>query len=325
MARVEKYIGQRLRITEVHGDLMYKGYGPSIHMPAVLWSDSEPWLPAMAYLRKKAFDSHATGGSPTTIVLHATALAAYATFLEGSEDLSRDCLPEDRSLRPTYRYRGHLIGRVNARNLARSTAANHISVLTAFYAWAAHQGYLVQSAQPYKPRQVAVRYTDVIGQDRVKVVTTSDLAIRRPSVASHGVEEGCKPLRMADRDRVLAIAKDHFRPEFELVLKVGFFTGMRLGTILGLTYTTLRHHFPSQDIPSWISINVGPEHGIATKRGVTYAPSMPAPLFEELITYCRSVRRAIRGKNASLEDKDLVLLNKNGGRLTTRSFPPRRT
>lgn len=290
-----------------------------VEMPAIIWSDGEPWLPAMAYLREKAHEAYATGGSTKTVMLHANALAAYASWLE-REELDWSHFPEDRSLRPTYRYRGHVMDRIRDQTLARSTAANHMSVLRAFYGWAAYVGYLHRSAEPYRPRVVAVRYADAIGRERVTSVVSSDLAIRRGKQSRRGVEEGCVPLRRADRDALLGIAAEHFRPEFVLALKLGFYSGMRLGTILGLTHTALRKHFPSREMPDWFSISVGPEHGIPTKAGVTYHPSMPEPLLRELLTYCRSGRRDARTKKAAPEHKDLVLLSKDGEPLSTRSF-----
>jgi integrase len=320
VARVEAYAGQRLRIEQVDGRVEYYPHGQKIEMPAVIWSDGEPWLAPTVYLRRKAFQAAASGGSQTTITQHAAALSAYATYLE-SENLDWRVFPEDRSLRPTYRYRGHVLARCNAKDLARSTAANHMSVLRAFYAWAMRSGALNdQSVQPFRSRQIMVRYADQMGLERSTMVTSSDLAIKRPKVARRGVEEGCMPLRRADRDQLLRICRDYFRVEFQLVMKLGFFSGMRLGTIIGLTHTAIRHHFPSPDLPGWCAISVGPEHGIPTKKAVTYHPSMPEPLLRELLDYSHSVRRAVRQRSASKVDQDLLFLNVRGRHLTIRSF-----
>lgn len=320
MARVETYIGRRLRAVQCGRRVKYLPHGPKIEMPAVLWMSEEPWLAATVYLRRKAFEVEAMGGSQKTISVHATALAAYATFLE-SNNLAWDDFPEDKSLRPTYRYRGYLLGRCGAKDLARSTAANQISVLRNFHGWALHTGALSNlNARPYQPRHVAVRYTDGVGLQKAKIVLSSDLAIKRPTVERRGVEEGCSPLRMADRDHVLRICRQHFRDEFNLVMKLGFFAGLRSGTIVGLTHIALRNHFPSPDIPGWKAISVGTEYGIPTKGGVGYHPSMPEPLLLELLEYCRSVRRARRVKCADAVDRDLVFLGNRGQRFSNRSF-----
>lgn len=321
MATVEMYPAHRHAIEIVDGRIRWSTNGAAIEAPAVIWSGGEAWLAALAYCREKAFYAHSMGGSPTTIKVHATALAAYATFLE-SEELPWDVFPQDRSLRPTYRYRGHVMRRVEAKTLARSTAASHMSVLRLFYAWAVHSGALAdRSAEPYVARQARIRYTDRVGLERATVVVTSDLAIRRANRANPGVEDGCMPLRMGDRDQVLAICQKHFRPEFQMAMKLGLYSGMRIGTILGLTHTTLRKHFPSTDMPSgWFSVSVGPEHGVSTKGGVTYHPSMPEWLLKELLQYCKSVRRGVREKHAADQNKDLVFLNFQGRPLNNRSF-----
>lgn len=320
MARVEKYVGHWLEIDDVGGRVAYRRQGPGIEMPAVIWANGECWLAASVYLRRKAFDVAAAGGSHTTVESHATALGAYATFLE-SENLDWAVFPESKSLRPTYRYRGYVLGRCQNGSLTRSTAANHMSVLRAFYEWAMQSGVLIdQQIEPFRTRQVAVRYTDQVGLEQTKIVLTSDLAIKRPALARCGVEEGCTPLRLADRDQVVRICREHFRKEFQLVMELGFFSGIRLGTILGLTHTALRRHFPSSDIPNWFAISVGPDHQIPTKKGVNYFPSIPAPLLRELLDYCTSVRRAQRQRKASHSDRDLVFLSAQGRRLNTRSF-----
>lgn len=320
MARVERYVGQRLVVGTKDGKTIYEPKGPTINMPAVAWSDGSPWLAATVYLRRKAFEIDAMGGSQKTVAVHATALAAYGSFLE-DEALPWNCFPEDKSLRPTYRYRGWALKRCDAKELARSTAANHMSVLRAFYAWAFyHRAVSADQAAPYIPRKIAVRYSDSVGLQHSKIVLSSDLAIKRPSVARRGVEEGCAPLRMTDRDNVLRICKEHFRIEFSLAIKLGFFCGLRFGTICGLTHQCLRAHFPSPDIPGWRTISVGPQYGIPTKGNVNYYPSMPEPLLLELLAYCTSVRRGRRERKAKDGDRDLVFISSKGNQLTNRSF-----
>lgn len=320
MAYIETYKGQRLKISVVADKVKYDPQGRVVKMHAVIRDDHEPWLTACAYLRQKALEALAAGSSQSTVQRHAEALRSYAEFLE-SEGLEWNVLPEDKSLRPTYRYRGHALGRCAQSKLARSTASNHMSVLRCFYGWAMRCGALdARSHAPYRQKVVSIRYTDKIGLEKARTVISSDLAIRRPRVDAGGVEDGCMPLRLSVRDQVLRICRDNFRPEFDLAMKLGFYSGLRIGSIVGLTHKAIRKHFPSPEIPGWFAINVGPKHGIPTKGGVNYTASMPDWLLRELLAYGTSVRRAIRVKKADEENADLLFLNLSGERMNHKTF-----
>lgn len=318
MARTVQYIAQRLEYEFAEGELRSELHGNHLAMPAIVWKSGALWLDATAYLRSKAWHQNSIGGSQQTVASHAFTLTAYANFLE-VEKLSWCDFSDDRSP-PTYRFRGHVLRLCDERRLARSTAAKHMGVLRQFYEWAQVNFLVDRASKPYRAKQVAVRFTDNIGLSHSKLVRTSDLAIRAPRAASRAPEDGAHPIRLAQRDQLLSIAANHFRAEFNLVLKLGFLTGMRIGTIIGLTYSSLRNCFPSRELPGWYSIEVGPKAGIPTKGGVSYYPSIPKPLLAELLNYCKLPRRALRQRNARLEDRDLVFLNFRGKRMTSGSF-----
>ncbi|HBS82383.1 hypothetical protein ACTXPD_16465 [Vreelandella alkaliphila] len=322
MAKVEWYRGQRLKIGVANEAVQYDPQGGIIDMPAIIQTDGSVWVAATIYLRRKSHEAEATGASQKTVEKHAAALASYCSFLE-TEDLQWNEIPKEKSQRPTYRYRGHVMRRINASELARSTGAHNMSVIRAFYLWAIHTRILDATAsEPFINLEVTVRITNRFGLERSLRVLTSDLAIRRNTVAQKGVEEGCIPIKISDRNKLLLICEEYFRLEFCLFMKCGFFSGMRNGSIINLTHKALRNHFPSSEIPGWYAISIGPEYGIATKGGVTYHPSMPEPLLRELLQYCMSVRRLARVKKADNDLKDLIFLNQFGKPLTTRSFGP---
>lgn len=292
------------------------------HAPAVLWESNELWLEASVYLRRKALYIASTGGSQLTTTSHASSLSAYAQFLE-EHDLEWSSFPEDRSERPTYRFRGYLLAQVDVGQMARSTAARHVSVIKQFYQWARANCALGWAVEPYRTRQVEVRFTNSVGLTGRKSVETTDLAIRATRVKSGGLEDGVHPIKLGERNQLMQIAHQNFRPEFVLILKLGFFTGMRIGTILDLTYSALRAHFPSRELEGCYSIEVGGKSGISSKGGVHYLPSIPAWLLEELLDYCKRPRRAIRQKRAATEDRDLVFMGqRDGQRLNGRSISP---
>lgn len=286
----------------------------------VAWANGAIWLEATAYLAEKSLHVRTAGGSEETVAAHASSLAVYATYLEDSGKSWTE-LPYEKDRRITYLYRGYLVDRVEKQNkLRRSTAARHISVVKNFYKWAKKRGLLTGLADAYKPRTRGVAYTNSVGLVQVKEVESSDLAISSSSAKSSGIEDGLHPLRIKDRDALVSIVKENFSREFYLVLMLGFYSGMRIDTILGLTVTGLRRAFPSRELHGWTSLEVGGTSGIPTKRNVNYYPSMPKWLYEYLLDYIKRPRRSVRVKKASSADKDLVFLGQRGQRLTNKSF-----
>lgn len=286
----------------------------------VVWSTGVLWLEATAYLAEKSLEVRTTGGSEETVASHASSLAVFATYLEDS-GRSWIELPPEKDQRVTYLYRGHLIDRVEKqKKLRRSTAARHISVVKSFYKWAKAKGLLTGLSDAYKPRPRGVAYTNSVGLVQVKEVESSDLAISSSSAKNSGVEDGLHPLKIQDRNSMILLVKEHFSREFYLILMLGFYSGMRIETILGLTVKGLQNTFPSRELHGWLSLEVGGHSGIPTKRNVNYFPSIPQWLFNELLNYIKRPRRAVRAKKAEGADKGLVFLGQRGQKLTNKSF-----
>lgn len=286
---------------------------------AVFWSHGDLWLEATAYLANKAFEQESLGKSLDTINGHASSLTVYGTFLE-QFGLDWFRFPKDRSKRPTYLFRGHLIQEINNCNIARTTAARHITVIRAFYHWVRECALIDRASEPYRTNQTSIRFTDDFGLTRVKQIQTSDLAIRAPRSHIRGVENGLYPIKLQERNQLLRVAEKNFSPEFVLALKLGFFTGMRIQSILGLTQTVLRKHLPSRELEGWFSIEIGGHSGVPAKQGAHYFPSIPSWLLNELLDYCKRPRHAIRQKKAKQVNQDLVFIGQRGQRLNSRSY-----
>lgn len=58
------------------------------------------------------------------------------------------------------------------------------------------------------------------------------------------MESGLPPVSAVDRDAILDFAKQNASSELYLMLALGFFTGMRLGTICDLRIDTLEQSIP---------------------------------------------------------------------------------
>lgn len=294
--------------------------GPPLDMPAIYWADGSIWFEASVYLRRMAFEALSKGGSQETVEGHASALKHFSEFIEERKLLWTD-FPVDRSLRPTYLYRGYLVSAIESRALRKSTAARYNASARMLYQWVIANDILEIAQDPFRTKVVRVGFANDVGFMKQKDVVTTDLAIRVPrNAANKAPEDGVFPIQIDLRDKLLRICRDNFRVEFNLVLKLGFYSGMRIGTIVNLTFERLLKRYPSRELPGWYSIDVGPSFGIPTKLGVDYHPSIPGPLVADLIDYCKRPRRALRLGHAATEDKGLVFLNRDGARLTKSSF-----
>ena len=327
MAYTIKYELQKLRFV-VRDDCAqeaFEKYKPqSVGSPipgvrAVFFEHGDIWEEASAYLAERAFTKSAMGEPLDAIEGDAGSLRAYAEFLESNEGLEWWKFPEERFNRPTYLFRGYLVRKRNDRQIAPSTATRHISSIKRFYEWVLVKRLLDPAAEPYREKRVGVSYTDSIGLEHSISARSSDLAIPYRSAASTGVDGGLRPITIADRDALLSLVEGEFPKEFILHLKLGFFTGMRIGTIVTLTESALRASYPSHEITGWRSITIGPGTLIKTKGNVRYNPSIPPRLLSELLEYCVSSRRRVRGKKAAPELQDLVFITDQGRQYTTRS------
>lgn len=310
------YALSQSQIVEKTPSLILTEGGTSIKdVPAVLFSNGSPWLEACAYLAQRAGNKNADGSSIEAVRSESWHLRAYAEFLE-THALSWCDFPLREADRPTKQFRGFLIRQRREQLIKPTTASNRISTVKRFYQWALEKRLLADGATPFTPKSVKISYRDRRGLPRSVSVMSSDLSIPNRTGHSEGVEDGLFPLQISQRDGLLKLAPDVVHPEFLLMLRLGFFSGMRIGTITGLTRTAIRNAFPSPDIATWQSIEVGPRAGIPTKGNVDYFASMPPWLLNDLREYARSFRALERRAKASPEDHDLLFHKRDGGRYT---------
>lgn len=277
MAYTYQYTFQKLSFDQnKKGAFLSKPIGEKIPgIRAVIWKNNEVWTEATAFIAEHALTKHAMGGPLDVLEGYAGSLRAYADFLENwkgrkdkQEKLKWECIPSDQFERPTYLFRGHLIELVNSGAIKRSTAARHISAIRQFYQWALSYDLILEGAEPYRTKKKKIKYVDNTGLTRTKNLITSDLSIKTRKVTTCELEDGVYPITIEQTDSLLKHACGKVSQEFLLILKLGFFTGMRIGTIMGLTQTALRRHFESRELPGWYSIEVGPNVNIPTKGNV---------------------------------------------------------
>ncbi|MDP1045416.1 site-specific integrase, partial [Klebsiella pneumoniae] len=75
------------------------------------------------------------------------------------------------------------------------------------------------------------------------IVQSSELSIKNRKANALRLEDGLLPVSADDRDIILEYAAEHASWELYLLLTLGFYTGMRLGTLCDLKVSSLERAF----------------------------------------------------------------------------------
>ncbi len=153
-----------------------------------------------------------------------------------------------------------------------------------------------------------------MGFERTISGTTTDLSIPNRKRPGQTLEDGLLPVSETDRDAILDFAAENATPELYLMLALGFFTGMRLGSICDLKIQSLERAAPDPSAEGLLRLAVGPGAAppVHTKFGVTGQVWIPEALRDELLEYAKGWRRMEREAKASPENRDLLFLTRFG-------------
>jgi hypothetical protein len=110
----------------------------------------------------------------------------------------------------------------------------------------------------------------------------------------------------------LAFANARASREFFLILSLGFFTGMRLGTICDLKIQTILNAVSDPRAPGLYRVALGRvvSPPVATKFGVTGQVHIPEALLAELRDHAYGVERLKRESLADSRNRDLLFLTR---------------
>jgi integrase len=191
-----------------------------------------------------------------------------------------------------------------------------MSVAVQFYRWIYTSGLISPATTMWNERRVGIRITDAFGLERTVHVKSTDLAIPNRKAPGARLEDGLLPLSVRDRDALLEFAAHNASEELQLMLAIGFFSGMRIGTIADLKIQTLDRATPDPASPGLFRLAVGPgaHPPVHTKGGVTGQIYITSPLLNALRTYFYSTRRLKRQSITQEADRDLVFLTSRGNR-----------
>lgn len=285
-------------------------------LPQLFWSDGRPWREANLWIHERAILDHKNSA---TILAGATALLAYAKWLEKTHTQWWD-FPERKKDRCLIRYRGDLIAIRNEGQLAPSTVSERMRVVIVFYRWLKANGLLSTTWPLWNDRIVRLKWADNFGMERTMSALSSELSIPNRTETGDGPEQRLMPVSVTDRDIFLRFVKEHASEELFLFLALGFFTGMRLGSLADLRVGTLANAVPDPRCVDLFRITLGPgaRPPVATKFGVTGVAYIPRILLEHVTAYSNSTRHLLRQAKADPQNKDLVFLTKYGNRYAER-------
>lgn len=278
-------------------------------LPQIFWADGMPWREVNLWVHERA-----TSGtlSIKTLYANAAAMLAYAKWLEESRT-SWDDFPIRKADRCIVRYRGALIDARSRGTIAPSTASQRIRVVISFYRWL-QQTSPLSDVQTWTEKIVTLRFFNSVGFRRTAAVRTTDLAIPNRKASGEGLEGGLTPLTAVERDSILSLANRIASEELYLFLALGFFTGMRIGTLADLRVETITGAAIDPLCPGLHRLAIGPgaTPPVSTKFGVTGQVLIPSALLENVHNYAHSIRRLKREAKAAEENRNLIFLTRFG-------------
>lgn len=279
-------------------------------LPQIFWANHAPWREANLWAVERATTGDA---SLKTVASNMNGLLNYAKFLE-SRNLQWFEFPARKADRCLVLYRGALIKMRDTGQICPSTASEYMRNCIMFYRWVRHRELLSPHVQLWREKPYVVKYFDHVGFERTVSGTSTDLSIPNRKRPGQTLEDGLLPVSATDRDAILDFAAKNATPELHLMLALGFFTGMRLGSICDIKIQTLEHAAPDPSAKGLLRLAVGPgaTPPVHTKFGVTGQAWIPEALRDELLEYAKDWRRMEREAKASPENRDLLFLTRFG-------------
>lgn len=282
--------------------------------PQLFWSTGKPWEAGNFWLATFALQVVRGALSLDALVSRAYALRHYMAFLERLRMTWFWFPVVNKDKRCLFHYFHDLQGQLKRGEISYRSAKSRGKTAVNFYKAVLDYRMLSMSSDIFGEMSLAEKVSNLAGLERTIAVSKDQLKIRGAKDIIQRVEDGLIPLDYEVQDLILDIAFESCSPEVYLMLILGFYTGMRLGTICDLKLLTLKYARPIGN-GSFYYLSVGPSVGyapVATKFGVNGEVSIPTHVYDLLCSYVKSSRRLKRAVRASKKDGQLVFLNKNG-------------
>ena len=274
-------------------------------LPQIFWSNGAPWSEANHWALTKSRE--VSGRDLETLKSLMKHLKAYASWLE-VETIDWRHFPMRKEGRAVVRFRKALMAKIEANELAASTAKARMAAAIQFYRHAQRYGFVDQRSVMWHDRSVLVSYHDTLGFERTLLRISSELSIPNKSRSSLRVEDGLTPLSDKDAHSLLHFSKEQGPQELNLMLSLGVLTGARIGTIVTLGVKDIEGAHADPQVPDMYLLRIGPGTTVSTKFDVAGELSVPKFLLDRLKEYAYSEQRLKRQGRASKADRGLLFL-----------------
>ncbi|EIM17038.1 site-specific integrase [Pseudomonas chlororaphis] len=281
-------------------------------LPQISWVGNTPWREANLWAVEEAC---ARGKNLKSVWSSMTHIHAYAKWLEQEETNWWD-FPARESERCLVRYRGSLMSSIRIGELASSTAQQRMAAVIRFYRWLKNSLLLSPKWPTWHEKTIGIRIVDAFGFERTMIMESTDLAIKNRKAIGISLEYGLLPVSTEDAKAISTFACERASEELALMLRLGFGTGMRFGTVADLKLKTLQRAVPDPTLPNYFCLAVGPgaHPPVHTKFGVTGQIWIHKDDLKAVTDYMFSTRRLKRQAQAGPEDKDQLFLTRYGTR-----------
>jgi len=279
-------------------------------LPQIVWEDNSTWAEANLWALDQATASKRDLKTVRSNMAH---LLGYAKWLE-AESIDWWHFPERESERCLSRFRGALVAARNNGELAPSTASQRMASVIRFYKWMQSRRLISPEWPMWEQRFVGIKLTNPFGLEHTMRVASTDLSIPNRTVAGAiQLEDGLLPVSVSAMKEILTLADCSSTEELSLMLRIGFFTGLRIGSITDLKIQTLHNATIVPEV-GWNRLAVGPgaRPPVSMKFSVSGSVPIPEELLETLVSYSMSTRRLKRQALARPEDQDLLFLTRYG-------------
>lgn len=313
MARVENIEYSPSTVT-IHAGELARTLGPvdfgTKRLPQIMWRNGAPWREANLWAFQRANSNEV---DIKTVISQCSSLVNYANWLESVEMNWWD-FPARKDERCLIKFRGALIKQRDSGILSPSTATKIMRDTIAFYRWLDHTKLLVTQWPMWSERKATIIINNQYGFQRTMTIPTTDLAIKNRRRPGERLEGGLLPVSSADKELILKFSAQHANIELHLLLTLGFYTGMRIGTICDLKIETLNSAISEPGTNELYRLAVGPGAvpKVATKHGVTGQVWITKVHRDAILEYHYSPRRLLREAKAHQLDKSLIFLTRHG-------------
>lgn len=267
-------------------------------MPVVLNKNGVPWEAATIYILSRL--EGVTAPLMATYSGIADDLVVFLRFLEEG-NIDFDVFPQRKLHRPTYRYGSDLKLRLQAGEIAATTARRRMGTVIRFYRWLLNEGLVKPEHAPWNQSDRYFQFKDARGFSISKKIITTDVAIKVAAQAdpySGTIDDGGKlrPLPRQEQEWLVDALLSLHNYEMTLIHLMGLLTGARMQTILTLRVRHVRLELP--DDLTELRFRIGPGTGVDTKADKNMTLFIPVWFYKKLSIYSFSERAKIRRERA---------------------------